>query len=500
MRALLETLQQGVTVRLLFLNAAYLAIGIALLDQLGMTRQLRSLIELAGVAYLAGMSVAGIISADLALVGRLPAALVIELAGMFALGWTIVRMGARWQRHEAPREPAGPSGARAFLPSALVAVALLQVLHALPTALVKPLLYKEWDSWAIWSLKGRALAELGSAKGQVFLSRAYLPSHLDYPILQPTWSALAGSAVGGWSVPAMRMQLVLLACAGLWAVVGLSRSWFVAIALAGGTIAISSQAWFLDQLLTGYADVPVALLAAVTLVALAEYARARDRNLLVLAMIFGGAAGLIKNEGTLAVVAAFCGIGLQIALTRRWSALRSLGWCALGTLALWAPWRLFVALHGLPSNDFRLGDALHPSILRERLDRLWPATSAVWDHIEPRAIAAPLALLLAALIAASLLRRWTEVAGVLCWLALSFAGLVVVYWISLDSLQYQLDTSVDRVTTAILLGATLWSALLAGRIVEELLDPSAPGLAQRLRELGGPSTPQTDPTAPTRPT
>lgn len=428
------------------------------------------------------MSIAAIVAADLALVGWLPGAILIELIALLAIALTISRMGARWSRGPASAEPpdlpglSNLPGFRAYLPSTLVLVALLQVLHALPTALVKPLLYKEWDSWAIWSLKGRALNELGGTNNQVFLSRAYLPSHLDYPILEPTLSALAGSAVGGWSVPAMRMQLVLLALAGLWAVVGLARGWFVALALAAAVIAISSQSWFLDQLLTGYADVPVALLAGVTLVALAEFARVRDRNLLVLAVIFGGAAGLIKNEGSLAVVAAVGAIGVQISLQRRWSDLRSLGWCALATLAIWAPWRLFVAVHALPSNDFQLGDALHPSILRERLDRLWPATRAVWDHIEPTSLTAPLTLFIAALIACALLGRWADVAGAVCWLGLSMTGVVTVYWISLDSLQHQLDTSVDRVTTAALLGGTLYSAVLAGRVLEFVFGARAANL------------------------
>jgi hypothetical protein len=461
MKALFDSFEHTTTVELLLLNAAYLALGAAFLDLLGMARRVRSWITLGGVAYLAGMSIAGIASANLALVGWIPDSLVIEAVAIIAIAATVYRRRVR------PSAAAATPSLRGLLPSALSSIALFQVLHALPTALVKPLLFQEWDSWAIWSMKGRALAELGSATGQVFVSRAYQASQLDYPILQPTWSALASSSVGGWSVPAMRMQLVLLAFAGLWAIVGISRGSFVAIALAAAAVAISSQPWFLDMLLTGYADTSVALLAGVTLVTLAEYARVRDRNLLILAVVFGGATGLIKNEGELAVAAGLIAIGIQLTLCRSWGDLRALGFCALSTVGMWAPWRIFVSLHHLPSV-IHPSDALRLSILRDRFDRFEPSARAVWAQIEPHSLTSPLGIFLAALIAAACARHWAEIVGAVCWLGLSVAGLIVVYWISSIPLAFYLATSVNRVTIIVLLGATLYSAVLAGRVLEDV--------------------------------
>lgn len=445
--------------RLLLLNCAYLGIGVSLLRWLRMVDWGPSLLARGGVAYLAGVSVTAIASAHLALIGWLPGALEIEgVAGVTLLA-TI--------RFAGPASGASRLKVGDALASFLAAsVALVQVVHALPTAYVKPLRFEEWDSWAIWSLKGRALSEFGTAQGQVFLDRAYQLSHLDYPILQPTLSALAGSSVGGWSVPAMRMQLVLLAAASVWAIVGLAETRLTAVALGAAVVAITSQPWFLEQLLTGYADVPVAALAGASLVAIANHAVRGDRRMLVLAALFGGAAGLIKNEGALAVVVTILAFVVHLAVARRWLDLRSLGLAALGTLALWAPWRAFVAIHGLPSNDFQLADAFHPTILRDRFDRLGPATRAVWDQLEPSSLTAPLALLAAALVAAALARRWADVAGALCWLGFSIAGLAVVYWISGTPLPFQLATSVDRVTVTVLLGATLYSAVLVGHVLD----------------------------------
>ena len=70
--------------------------------------------------------------------------------------------------------------------SALLALGVVS-LFALALFLVKPL--AEYDGWAMWGMKSRALAALGGDPG-VFASPAYGRLHLEYPLLLPSLHAL----------------------------------------------------------------------------------------------------------------------------------------------------------------------------------------------------------------------------------------------------------------------------------------------------------------------
>ena len=69
---------------------------------------------------------------------------------------------------------------------------------------------------------------------------------------------------------------------------------------------------------------------------------------------------------------------------------------------------------------------------------------------------------LVALAAAATARRWALVAFAASWAALAFAGLVLVYWISVIPIELALVWSGDRTIVTVVVGAASLAALLAG--------------------------------------
>ena len=175
------------------------------------------------------------------------------------------------------------------------------------------------------------------------------------------------------------LQLVVLVGAALWALIGLLHGRVPLEVPAFAVMFLSFQPWFVNGLLSGYADVPVAVLSVCALVALLRFALDGDRRLLVIGALFAAGAGLTKNEGTLFIVAVFVAVAVALLVARRPRELQRWG-SDLGVLALWAPWRLYSSLHSLPSTDYHLSDALKPSYLSNQFGRVQPATSALWDR------------------------------------------------------------------------------------------------------------------------
>jgi len=83
----------------------------------------------------------------------------------------------RWMR---PRFSAGAS------PGSPLVVFLV---HAWPTFTSKPL--DDYDGWAIWGMKGKALFLIGWADPSLFAAAAAEPAHRDYPLLVPSLEAVA---------------------------------------------------------------------------------------------------------------------------------------------------------------------------------------------------------------------------------------------------------------------------------------------------------------------
>ncbi len=441
---------------LLAVDALNMAGGVGALAALGLVRSRFELLARGGVALLLGMLVGGIVEAHLALVG-----VPLSLGALAAIDVILVLVGVRaWRRAEVAPDERLPRRASAVLAPIALGFAALQLAHIAATAAVRPLV--DWDAWAIWGLKARVLTVFGTAVPGVFDSHQSVAPHLDYPILQPTLEALA--LRDGWDPGLGRLQVIVLVGAALWAIVGICHG---RVPLEAPSLAVAFlvlQQWFVDRLLTGQADVPVAVVSACALVALLRFLLDGDRRVLAVGAICAGGAGLIKNEGALFVLAAFVAVALALLVARRRSDLRPLGLALAGTVAIWAPWRLYVAFHHLPSTDYDLGSALQPTFLDRQFSRVGPSTRALWNQID---LGVPVLLVLAGVAAALLVGRFALALAIATWCVLSFAGLVGIFWISVVGLDWQIATAADRVTTTILVGGIAAAALGAGEALRE---------------------------------
>jgi hypothetical protein len=459
---------------LLYLQLLYLAIGVGLLGLLRVRPfGLRALAGFGiGLAYVSGVAAAGILGAELALI-HVPLGLV-ELT-LLALVLLVV---AFLRRPAAERRASSRSHWTGLLPLALLGVLLSYALVAVGR---RPLL--EFDGWAIWGMKARALYQFGGTGTPVFTSDAYPP--LQHPLLFPSLEATASRAMGAFDPALFHVQLVLLAAAFAAALVDLYGR-RVPLLLAGlVVVSVVSATATIQQLATALADVPLAFFVALGLVGLARWLETDETPPLVCAVLFLGAATLTKSEGALfAVTAALALLGTLAATERRRLPRAALAFA--GVAAILAPWRLYVAAHDLPIAEYRFTDALSPSFLADHSDRVWPAVSGLTHRAATGGFGLLLAVIVLGVAAAILSRRDRLAAFAGAWLALSFAGLVLIYWISNLPVDLALVWSGGRtVTTLVLTGAAL-TPLLAARAWEDL--SAAASDMRRTRASAPPTT------------
>jgi dolichyl-phosphate-mannose-protein mannosyltransferase len=412
---------------LLAANACYFAIGACI------TRRL-------GLAYIAGVAAVGIATAHLALV-HVPIGL-LELVVV-----AVALLLYRWRRRPIRPVLPGPPGVAAGVLLVLVLALLVQAAAAFA---VRPLI--EWDGWAIWAMKARALFDFGGAQHDVFTTAPYAP--LQHPLLLPSLEATGFRAIGSYDGTLIHLQLALLAlgfAVGLWT---LLRERVAAPLAAVAVFAIVAAESVLRQLAGNLADIPLALFVALGLVCLGRWVLEHDRGLLALAALFLGAATLTKPEGLLFAAAAL------LAATVAWR--RDLLWGALGVVAIYAPWRIFVAAHGLQNQEYSLGDALRPSYLADRSERLRPALSGVWHQVWASGWSWLVPFALVSLAAALLARKWRLSAFAVVWAVLSFCGIVLVFWISVVPIQLTLLWAAYRTVASLVIGAAALAPVLAG--------------------------------------
>jgi hypothetical protein len=212
-----------------------------------------------------------------------------------------------------------------------------------------------------------------------------------------------------------------------------------------------------DQLLTAYADVPLALLFAVGVAAAGRWLVTDERwALAVAALCFAGAV-LTKNEGTLFVAAVF--VGLFAAAHRRW---RPLAVAAAAEVLVLLPWRLYVRIHDLHDINYSFGDSfdIHhisgrtgvgPIAFRTLGSEM--ADPLSWGLLAP--------LFLALVVAAALLGARALALFAAVWAGLSWLGLSWIYVISHYEYSSYLDSTKERVIASVVLGGAALIPLLA---------------------------------------
>ena len=442
---------------LLVANALYFVVGACL------TRR-------TGLAYMVGVAVVGIGTAHLALV-HIPIGLV-ELF-VVALALVVWRLRRRRASGSEPEARLDLFGAILFVAAAALLV------HATRAFTVRPLV--EWDGWAVWAMKARALYDFGGAQHDVFTTAPYGP--LQHPLLLPSLEATGFRAMGTYDGTLIHLQLALLALGFAVALWTLLRE-RVPAAFAGATVlAIVAADSVLRQLAGNLADIPLAFFVALGVVCLARWLLEGQTRLLAPATLFLGAATLTKPEGLLFTAAAL------VAALAAWR--RDLVWAALGVALIYAPWRLYVAVHHLQNPEYSLGDALDPSYLADRSERVHPALTGVWHQVWASRWGWLVPFALVSLAAALVARRWRLSAFAATWAILSFLGIVLVFWISVVPIELTLKWAAYRTVASLVLGAAALAPLLAGeawRTTRILGDSSARSTSQSVSPVSADSS------------
>ena len=434
---------------LLGANALIFVAGLGLLPWLRVARSWRELVARSGLAYLCGLVLTGIAAAHLALIH-------------VAFGWialslltAVLAVSGAWHLRGTER----PTWTRPHWAVVVVVAAFAALIAEYARAFaVAPL--NRYDAWAIWALKGHALYAFGLADPAVFAGTAYRFANLDYPLLLPSLEAIDFRAMGAFDTRLLHLQFLLLLVAGL-AALGTVFAGHVHPAVVWSLVAAVAVApAMFDQLLTAYADIPLALIFAVGIAAAGRWLVTDERWALAVATLCFAGALLTKNEGTLFAVAAL--VALLVAAHRRW---RALAIAAAIDVALLLPWKLYVRIHHLEDINYKLTDSFDVDHIRGRLG-VGPIAFRTLggEMIDPRQWGLLMPLFLALLVAGLLVGAWRlalfgAVVGGLSWLGLSW-----IYVISHFEYSSYLDSTKERVVASVVLGSAALIPLLASEV------------------------------------
>jgi hypothetical protein len=264
-------------------------------------------------------------------------------------------------------------------------------------------------------------------------------------------------AMGAFDTRLLHLQFLLFLAAGLAALHALLRDRVPPVVLWPSLLAIALAPSMFDQLLTAYADIPLALIFAVGVAAFGRWLVSAERWALAVGTLCFGGALLTKNEGSLFVAAAL--IGLLAVAFRRW---RALAVVAAVEILLLAPWKAYVWLHGLHDINYSLSDSFDVHHVGGRLG-VGPIAFRTLgtEMLDPLrwGLLLPLFALLAVLSLLAGLRALPLFA--VTWVVLSWLGLSWVYVISHFEYSVYLDSTKERVIASVVLGSAALVPLLA---------------------------------------
>jgi hypothetical protein len=419
-----------VIARLLFANVLELVIG------LGVTTALR---VPPGAAYLAGLALVGIISAHLSLVhvsfGW------IGLAVLAALACAVIVRAGAWRRWR--------PGKGSPWTWAACGVLLALFVHAWPAFADRPL--EDYDGWALWGMKAKALTELGWADPALFASKAASSLALGYPLLLPSLEAVASRAMGGFDTRTIHLQFLLFGVAAFGAFYGLLRDRVPAWLLWPWLLALAAAPALTGQLLTAYADVPLACFVAAGLLAGARWLDDGRPRTLALATLFFAAAGLTKTEGILFAAAGYLALLLA---SWRWRPL-AVSVVAFGLVLL--PWEVWLKVHHVSAGTtVNLSSPRfdHPGIAPLALRALFDRSLSL--HAWPFVLPLFLATVLAAAGTRVAVFAWA-------WAIAAYLLLAGIYVTSTLEWSNYFAYSGYRVIDSLLVGMAVLAPLLAAR-------------------------------------
>lgn len=424
-----------------------------------------------GLAYLAGAAVVPIVLILLLVIG-IPFTL--ATFAVVVLACVAAGLVGTWRRGVEPPPPSDAWWRRSWRQWpretwVVIAFLVLFGLFALAGLIsASQMSLTEWDAWSIWARKAQMLTGHDSLVGEFWTSDSYSWIHLDYPIQYPVWEALHSRAGGSFQTQDLLRHVWLLLVAFVWAAAYLLRDRVRPVVWAPLLLLAAAAPGIWQQLLTGYADVPMGMYVCLGALLLGFWLRDGDGRLLALAAVMLAAAANLKNEGLLAAGALLVVAGV-IVFARR-LAWRQYAFAVAAVVAAILPWRIWTAAQGI-EGDLPVGKTItDPGYLFDRIDRVWPAFEAICRELADQGRWLQLLPLAALMVTASLIsgvgRR--AAAFYLASFALLWAGLVWSYWISPNPLAWHLATSASRVITVLVFVCLAAALHLAGLFLAEL--------------------------------
>jgi hypothetical protein len=412
-------------IRILVADGLILAAGNGLVTVVaGPSRRVFGVAGRLGVSFLAGVSLLATVTTVLAVLGlpttppaTAPLLVVAALAGALPL-FVPGALSPLRQRFQAPYRPLLQLGGEL-----LAAVPALWIgLKAVAGGAKIPVVVS--DEYAIWALRGRMLSLAGHFDARIGFNGMAGYNHPDYPLGVPALVAWSDGWMGKVSDPAAHAQVALMFLAML-----LIAAW-AGNRFAGplGGIAAVLMLGGLTRVLPRYAvllfgDIPVAAYALAMVAVAAVWLDERNGRILGVVGVLAAGAVLVKNEGSLAAVAALGAVTLaNVGRGREWKPVAYAWAAAIGALL---PWMVFTRAHGAKS-DVVNGDTLAPHAIRAHLHLFRPILTGfkkLWPGV--RGVAAVLPFVAAAAALTTRQRRLVTLFG--GTLGLSFAGLVFVY-------------------------------------------------------------------------
>lgn len=316
-------------------------------------------------------------------------------------------------------------------------------------------LHGEWDAWAIWNLRARAILR-GAPDWTSVFSKAIAWSNVDYPVLLPVSVARlwAYERAETTLIPALvALTFFASTVATVSVLVGQMRGW--ASGLLSGAVLVAPHT-YVSLGSCQCADVPIAqfILVALSCAAIARHAREDSGILMTLAGSAAGLAAWTKNEGAVLILIMLLAIGTWPARTRYQSWYRFGAGAAVPLAALaWFKLRLApdnylftpTAITGL---EDRLLDASRWTLIWTQVTERLPT----WGELPGGGL---LILTLAVALTLRVNRRTAQRCGFgLAVIALMMSAYLFVYAITPLPLQWQISTSFSRLVTQ------LWPALV----------------------------------------
>jgi Dolichyl-phosphate-mannose-protein mannosyltransferase len=383
-----------VTSRLLALlaaNACFFVAGAGLMRCFGHWRAPRELPRVCGIAYMVGVAAVGVLSTLLLIAG-----LSLSVPQVLILCALLTATGLVRSQSPLPLPEPVSRPVRIFT---LVAAGLLGVYLAALLALTYVQPMTGYDSWALWSVKSRALVLLDGLDPDVFANQAYSAIRREYPLFVPALEAIGFRFMRTTDTHLVHLQFAFVVVGFFVAAAQLLRDRISPLFVWPSLLVLAVAPRFGRGLALGTADLPLALFFGLAVLAGWRYIDRPDPRWLYLLATFAAAAALTKREGLAYVAVLFVALLLLAARRgRRILPLVAAGAVAFVPLGAWSIWR---TVHDVGAADTPISDFLSPAYLSEHADRIWPALRALGrEAFAPELwLLLPVLLLLAAALA-----------------------------------------------------------------------------------------------------